>query len=938
METKEFLSEVLSDSGWYCLFGNDTEKDRRTQKFYATINELVDESYILDQQGYDVYFALATFREKGSRKVENVQNLKSLFLDLDCGPSKDFTTQKEAIDKLRKFVRDLKLPKPLMVSSGRGVHVYWILEEAVPLEEWLPVAEQLKVRCAKHKFLADPAVTADAARVLRPLGTHNHKTSPPTEVFKYGVELPPPVNFDVLSELLGKNLMPVVTKIENRTPNATLQALMGNVENKFGTIVKKINAGTGCKQLELIATDKETTTEPMWRAGLSIAKFCSDGEKAAQYISKGHEGYSEEATAAKVQQIKGPYLCVKFDEFNPDVCPQCQHWNKIKSPIILGKNVIAAEGEDNIVEAPSATLPNAPVQTYTIPDYPSPYFRGANGGIYIRARNVDGEAEERLIYHNDFYVVKRVVDVEIGEAIVMRLHLPKDGVREFTVPLTAVTSREEFRKNMSMQGVAVNKMDELMQYTTTWVNELQAMATADVAHRQFGWTSDAMESFVLGNQEIFADRIEFNPPASNTVAMFPAFDAKGSLSGWKDMAAFLNEKGQEPYQYIMGASFGSALMQLMPVACSVLHVHSDDSGFGKTTAQFAGLGVWGNPEELILEKEDTYNTKMNRAEVYHSVPLFLDELTNMAPKELSDLAYQYYAGRQKRRLTSGANVERYNGPAWSFMAVSTGNASLIEKIMLYKKAPKAESQRILEYKISKHFKDAQTKTLTDEFQSNVLKHYGHAGVPFVQYVINNLEEVTSLLKRVQVKIDTEAGLAAENRFWSAGAACTLSALIICRNLGLLPYKSKPVYKWILEVLRTNKKGIEDMTHSAEQTLNDYMNDHYGNVLWIRSTDDLRKQNGNGLDTLVIPDVNPRARLVARYETDLKRAYLVPKPLREWCGKQQINYAAFIESLTEKMGAKKSKMRLSKGTHMNLPPTDVIIVNCLVEQTQEDNDE
>ena len=115
METKEFLSEVLSDSGWYCLFGNDTEKDRRTQKFYATINELVDESYILDQQGYDVYFALATFREKGSRKVENVQNLKSLFLDLDCGPSKDFTTQKEAIDKLRKFVRDLKLPKPLMV-------------------------------------------------------------------------------------------------------------------------------------------------------------------------------------------------------------------------------------------------------------------------------------------------------------------------------------------------------------------------------------------------------------------------------------------------------------------------------------------------------------------------------------------------------------------------------------------------------------------------------------------------------------------------------------------------------------------------------------------------------------------------------------------------------------------------------------------------------
>ena len=31
-----------------------------------------------------------------------------------------------------------------------------------------------------------------------------------------------------------------------------------------------------------------------------------------------------------------------------------------------------------------------------------------------------------------------------------------------------------------------------------------------------------------------------------------------------------------------------------------------------------------------------------------------------------------------------------------------------------------------------------------------------------------------------------------------------------------------------------------------------------------------------------------------------------------------------------MGAKKVNMRLSKGKHMQLPPTDVIVVNCHVE--------
>ena len=107
-----------------------------------------------------------------------------------------------------------------------------------------------------------------------------------------------------------------------------------------------------------------------------------------------------------------------------------------------------------------------------------------------------------MIYQNDLYVVKRIHDVETGEAIVMRLHLPKDGVREFTVPLTAVTSKEELRKQLSMQGIAVLRMDEIMTYTTTWITQLQAQSVADEARRQFGWTSDECESFVLGNEEV----------------------------------------------------------------------------------------------------------------------------------------------------------------------------------------------------------------------------------------------------------------------------------------------------------------------------------------------------------------------------------------------------------------------------------------------------
>ena len=120
-----------------------------------------------------------------------------------------------------------------------------------------------------------------------------------------------------------------------------------------------------------------------------------------------------------------------------------------------------------------------------------------------------------------------------------------------------------------------------------------------------------------------------------------------------------------------------------------------------------------------------------------------------------------------------------------------------------------------------------------------------------------------------------------------------------------------------------------MGASVESTLNDYIHEHWSNVLWIKSTDDLRKQNENGLDSLIVPEALPKGKLVARYETDLKRAYLVPKPLKAWCIDQQINYTAFVDNLRNSLGARKAKMRLSKGTHMNLPPTDVIIVDCAI---------
>ena len=302
-------------------------------------------------------------------------------------------------------------------------------------------------------------------------------------------------------------------------------------------------------------------------------------------------------------------------------------------------------------------------------------------------------------------------------------------------------------------------------------------------------------------------------------------------------------------------------------------------------------------------------------------------MTNAKADELSDMIYQLSGGRQKNRMAGGGNTERARGEPWSLLTVTTGNTSIIEKVSLAKAMPKAEAQRMLETKAKKLFDESKTKHLTDDHAYAAENLYGHAGTIYIQYVINNIEEVRTLLTRVQQAIDKEAGLKAENRFWSAGVACTITGAMIARRLGLIMYDTKNLMKYALGLLKENLRNVSEMGSSVQETLNNYLHENWGSVLKIRSTDDLRGGQDNGLDELVIPEVDPRVRLVGRYETDVKKLYLTPKPLKAWCGKQDLNYSSFKEELIKHMGAKDMTMRLTRGTSTQLPPTRVICVDC-----------
>lgn len=927
MQTKDFLSAALGEDGYVCVFGANPVKKRVIQKLYPTIDAACAAAVNLKDEGFDAYFGLATYETDKSRRADNAKHLKCFFLDIDCGPHKSEVEgypggQQDGLAALQKFCKATGLPRPTLVNSGRGIHVYWFLTEPVHPKEWAPVAERLKTLCVQHNLVADPAVTADVARVLRVPGTLNFKDDPAKPVQIIG-DLREPLSFDKFKTILGVRSKPTLNATQLPEDDVA-SALLGNYRNVFKTILMKTADGRGCAQLQQIISDQENTSEPLWRGGLSIAKFCVDADKAAHRISSKHPNYDPDETAKKLDQIKGPYTCETFDKLNPGVCDSCPNKGKIKSPIVLGREVQEASEEDNVVEDVPQSAPSAGKQTYVIPTYPTPYFRGIKGGVFVRKKDKEGDTVEVPIYHNDIYVLRRITDPQTGEAALIRLHLPKDGVREFTIPLASMLSKDEFRKFMAMNGVAVINMEGLMTYMAKWVNKLQAEVPSDIARRQFGWTGPEMQSFVAGTREIRADRLEYNPPSHVTVQSIGGFQTKGTLEEWVRAMEFYNRPGMEMHQYVLGLSFGSPLVAFSTDGAALFHMWSKDPGFGKTAALRIGNSIWGHPEDLMCQERDTYNSKMQRAEVFKNVFLSVDELSNIAPKEASDFLYQLTGYRQRNRLSSSGNVERYRGDPWRMNVASSGNTGLISRVLMYKAMPKAEAVRVLEYHVPKI--NVGTKAETDEFNRLLDKNHGTACIPYMQYVIRKLDEAKDLFLSVQERVDKAAGLSQPHRFWSSQAASALSGLIIAKKLGLVNYDLTNLFKWIIARIETNKADIEMEGQDPEGLLTTYLAENYNNVLRIKSTDDAR--NLGAQDVYVVPDSTPRAQLVARYEYDVKKLYLLPKPFRDWCAKLQLSYPDLLTSLKRgPTNAIIKKVRIGKGTRMNLPPVDAIVMDC-----------
>ena len=289
MDTLSFLQRVLPSEGFYVTTVINADAKPR-QGYFSTVDDLAKAVLALDANGDNTYYALSAFTEKGNRKQTNVRAIKVVAFDVDCGADKPYPSWREGLLALGDFTKKFSLPKPMVVHSGNGLHVYWVLDNEATPDEWRPVAEAMKTSAISSGFEIDPAVPADSARVLRPIGTHNPKSG---TVVKLLIDATP-TTLAVLQQALDVRIVASRPRVSGLAQSLVITT---DAPAANATVV-----AMKCQQIKWAVTNQSEVPEPMWYALMGVAAYCQDPEATAISWSENHPAYDPTNTIAKMNQ------------------------------------------------------------------------------------------------------------------------------------------------------------------------------------------------------------------------------------------------------------------------------------------------------------------------------------------------------------------------------------------------------------------------------------------------------------------------------------------------------------------------------------------------------------------------------------------------------------------------------------------------------------
>lgn len=919
MNTLNFLQRVLPSEGFFVTTVINADGNR--QGFFSSVDDLAKAVLGLDQRGNNTYFAISAFTEKGSRKQENVRATKVIALDVDCGENKPFPTWREGLAATGRFVQQMGLPKPMIIHSGNGLHVYWVLSEELEPARWKPLAEAMKAAAKDKGFEIDPAVPADSARVLRPVGTKNPKSG--TEV-RLLIDAPTALVGQIAACLAAYTVARPVS-LPRLTSNSPLaQALQ--VQAELPPAVAAVVA-MKCQQIGWAIKNQTEVAEPLWYNLIGVAAYCQDPDEVAISWSENHPGFNASETLRKVHHWKmsttGPTTCTKFEVDRPGGCKGCKFKDKIGSPARLGvqyQEVAAA------TEAPASTALDVPL--------PRPFKRTSDGiKMTIDETDID-------VCKFDIYPVSYGKDEGLGyETVRYNWNRPHVGWTELAMRQAYLTDgHREFATNIADQGIVLNGKSQTGHFQLmlrSYMDELRQKRAMTNMYSTMGWKEN-FSQFVLG--DTILRRNADGTVSEETIALAAGsqrlgtelYGRAGSMSAWVDFTSLLEKAGMPAHMFTLLVGLSAPLYAFTGLKGLTISLYGPTGG-GKTLAQFWVQSIYGNPAELHFTAKFTQNSLFGRMGLYAHMPMTIDETTMMDNKEVGDFAYWVSQGRNKTRLNR--NAEERASTTWAMPVIVSTNKSMNAKLIASGLDTDAQMARILEVSVPVHqmfTKDSTAGRMIYEFVST---NYGHVGHEFVRRLLElGADGIRASIAEATAQFATryKCKFAGSERYYEQSIILAEWAGRLAKEWGLIAFDHTPAIEWALAQMGAIRRTVAENKTDSFDLLTEYLNDTADATLTAMQT-------GVQKPTIDFSRV-PRGELRVRFDMYRKTSsdlfthgtvLLDRTHFRKWLATRGADYKTFLSEIAAENAIatpKSEKAYLGKDSPIKLGQSYVIGVN------------
>lgn len=946
---RQFFHAVLAHSGLPCL---GTKRPGSAGGVRHQVTDDVDAFCdLLETTNFahlDGYFCISTLVQAKvverdaikTRTQSNASHTRCFVLDIDIhapgdkdhNPARYYETQDEGRAGLAAMVDAFQMPQPIVVNSGYGLHVYWPMVEGVPSAEWKSVADRFKraLQIPFPQLVGDGSRVADSAGLLRIPGTFNlkHGKSVPVTIEQWSDEV---LDFGEFAEQMrrqgGAALGPSSPKMASLVPSITLELAREEMEPVALTALVK-----NCNWVARYLKGMDSADEPAWYAMLGLAPFVThtaqgktiNGAQVAHLFSRKHPAYTPFDTERKYQQASvgqtGPTTCIRFQGIDRTGCEGCPFLGDVKSPAAaarLSRPITEPKAVETSVRDEAGVVTQATVH---IPVPPAPYFRGEDGGVFVRSKKQEEDGSWtsfiQKVYDYDIYPTRRYRTENIEtESLEIQLHLPRDGMRTFKMPTELLAEQKKLSTYLTGHGVVAEHGSGVLiaKYMVTYVRDMQMNRAAEIEFSRFGWRDILSDhpKFIVGNGYISKDA----PLNAGTFAPYlrqaaTSVACAGDLEEWKKaFNVYQGMTGSEPFQMCILLGFAAPLLALTEYR-GVLFNMVGHGGSGKSTALKIMASVWGQPNEARVSIKDTEIAVENMMGYLNCIPVAFDELTKWDPDKLGKFVLNLTGGRGKMRAgRNGANIT--NNTEWDTIVACSSNTSVYTRLAEARTGYTAEAMRVYEVSVEKG--DPQHKPRMDAASAILLKNYGLAGRKYMEWLIKNLLPVQQAVEKAMAQLDA-AGRATDERFWVALLAALRVSGKITKQMGLHDYDIDHLIAWATGQTVEARVEIQASHSSPLAVLADYFNDTLDGTLYFREG----AVNLDGPSTFVRSVKN---RIEATGGV-IHTAYISVASIRAYCAPKNIDMAWLKRGLMDSgvMASGEITKRLATGTSLPNTPT------------------